>query len=278
MSKNQIQIFNEFHFKQYGVGPKFCSKFRGGTKIFDAIKDAIKENDNKLEGLFYLCYVNIDGKDYCKESHKNIKDARFLLCKALNEITHLKKELPPKKEYDISKSGKEKIVVWISNFMDNIKKIKEHIKCENVSNSKILSAFLHKSIIKLFPEIKSFLLKNYEIKEFCDMKKTEFIGDIILKLVVSEHYSKLDEYYENNVFKIGMINQKIQNLTSNKNLKRITEKLDIFQHVLFYIGNFDKNKTKIYADITESIIGLIYEENGIDKAKEFVLENIILTQ
>lgn len=113
------------------------------------------------------------------------------------------------------------------------------------------NAFTHSSTANLY---------GYQSNE-----KLEFFGDSILSFIISEML------YLDNCENEGELSKLRANIVSAKNLAKIVDEMNIFS---FYEANEQIKKmnvlTNIKADLFESILGAIYLDGGLDKAKTFV--------
>lgn len=112
-------------------------------------------------------------------------------------------------------------------------------------------AFTHSSTANIY---------GYESNE-----KLEFFGDSILSFIVSE------KLYLNYAKNEGELSSVRSSLVSAQNLSMIIDKMDIFK---YYLANSQIVKmnmpVNVKADLFESILGAIYLDGGLVKAKQFV--------
>lgn len=103
-------------------------------------------------------------------------------------------------------------------------------------------------------------------------EKLEFLGDAILEFVVSEYlykdYKKLKE---------GEMTKVRATVVCEKSLYKLALKYN-FDKIVF-LGKSEKisggsSKPAILADSVEAVIAAIYLDAGIEKAKEFILQNL----
>ncbi len=102
--------------------------------------------------------------------------------------------------------------------------------------------------------------KNYE--------RLEFLGDAVLELVVSEYLYKNFEQNEGDMTKT-----RANYVCENANFEYMN-KLGLIKYIKVGHGEVGKIKKAIVADIFEAFIGAIYLDQGMEKAKEFIL-NIV---
>lgn len=94
-----------------------------------------------------------------------------------------------------------------------------------------------------------------------DFKRAEYIGDAVLELVVRECRAKP-------IDSTGNI------ITSNKHLVEVARDLGIEPHAEDRMIN-GMNYNKCYANAVEAKIGLIYMNDGLEAAREWILENVV---
>ena len=110
----------------------------------------------------------------------------------------------------------------------------------------------------------------FQHKSYCktnNNERLEFLGDAILCFIVSEYI-----YEENKTQKEGYLSKKRAVIVARKHLNMVGKRV-INKELL-------KTKTEtisdnIYGNALEALIGAIYIERGITKAKQFVVDKII---
>lgn len=154
---------------------------------------------------------------------------------------------------------KLKVEKWI-NLLDNT-------KYKILFNDKkfyqdFLSSLLHKSIFsdKQFMDIINDITKmeigNHDI--------FETIGDRVLNLIVIEHL-----YNENKNMSIGSLTLELQKIVCRKNLN-MKMKSSIFKDLILHnVDNIEKSD--VYGDILEAIIGVFYINKGLEAAKNLLI-------
>ena len=105
--------------------------------------------------------------------------------------------------------------------------------------------------------------ENYE--------RLEFLGDAVIELVVSDYIIRFKE------LDAGVLSKLRASLVSTENLAKISTMLSVMQNVKKSrsLSVFSKKNT---ADIIESIVGAIYLDGGMENAKNFVQNNIIIDE
>ncbi|KKQ96898.1 MAG: ribonuclease III [Candidatus Levybacteria bacterium RIFCSPHIGHO2_02_FULL_39_36] len=127
---------------------------------------------------------------------------------------------------------------------------------------------------KLFKQV--FIHRSYlnETQENIESnERLEFLGDSILSFVVSSHiFIKHKDLKEGELTNIRSV------LTNTETLYEISKELGLGQALKLSKGEEQsggrENKT-ILADTLEAIIGGIYIDQGLEKASEFIEENIL---
>jgi ribonuclease-3 len=122
-----------------------------------------------------------------------------------------------------------------------------------------LSALTHKSWLFFHPEV------NIQ-----DNEKLEFLGDAVLELIVSEYlYQNFPKFSE------GELTFLRAKLVNRERLGKIGEKLGLDKIILFNKKIENKGRLTILGNSLEAIIGALYLDFGYEKAKEFVIKNVI---
>lgn len=136
---------------------------------------------------------------------------------------------------------------------------KFNIETENEQLYEI--AFTHSSYATLHD-----LDYNYE--------RLEFLGDSVLSLIVSEYlYKKYPNYEE------GQLTKKRSNFVCQNALIYYSQKLKLkdYLHVAVEESNLTKNEVlSITADIFESFLGAIFIDQGMEFAKKFIADWILI--
>jgi len=125
------------------------------------------------------------------------------------------------------------------------------------SNKKILeNVFVHKSILN----------ESKEYKE--SNERLEFLGDAVLELVVSSFlFEKFPSKNE------GELTAMRSNIVRQEALSGVSEKLDLGSYLILGVGerrNSGMKNPAILENTLEALIGAIFVEFGLEKAREFV--------
>ncbi len=137
--------------------------------------------------------------------------------------------------------------------MFNEKTVEEKIKYTFKNKELLKRALTHRS------SVKNKTLSN---------ERLEFLGDAVLELVVTEflinNYPTIDE---------GKLSKIRAASVNTKTLAQIARKLELFKFII--VGKSEKkegitNNESILEDTFEAIVGAIYLDGGIKKARQFV--------
>lgn len=119
---------------------------------------------------------------------------------------------------------------------------------------------------------RSYLNENHDF-HLSHNERLEFLGDAVLELVVTEYlFSNFPKKPE------GEMTNWRAALVNTKMLAQVSEELEVNDHLLLSRGeskSLGKARELILANALEAIIGAIYQDAGYDKAKEFIVENIL---
>ena len=99
-------------------------------------------------------------------------------------------------------------------------------------------------------------------------QRLEFLGDSVLDLIVTERlYCKLTSFSEGKLTKIKSV------MVSKDTLAKWANHLSLGKHILLGKGEDltgGRKKLSILADCFESLLGAIYLDSGLQKAKKFI--------
>jgi ribonuclease-3 len=104
-----------------------------------------------------------------------------------------------------------------------------------------------------------------------DNERLEFLGDSVLKLLISEHLYHKSKDPEG---EMTILRSKIE---KNDTLASIAEKIGLKEHILMTEGErkiTGDGEKKILADTLEAIIGAIYIDQGLEKTRKFLKETM----
>ncbi len=129
------------------------------------------------------------------------------------------------------------------------------------NNKELLKrSFVHRSFYHEFDSIK----ENYE--------RLEFLGDSVIGLIVSEYlYEKFPLYAEGELSQVKAV------LISESMLSKVANTLDLGKYMLLGKGedlSGGRRKPSLLADTLEALVGAIYLDQGLNCARDFVIEQI----
>jgi ribonuclease-3 len=105
-------------------------------------------------------------------------------------------------------------------------------------------------------------------------ERLEFLGDAVLGLVVNEFlYEEFEGKEEGDLTKIKSL------LVCGATLARVGDRLGLGEHLFLSrseAGTGGRKRESILADATEAVIGAIYLDGGLEKAREFISRNILI--
>ncbi len=144
---------------------------------------------------------------------------------------------------------------------DNLFFIMKEMGIEVMDTDLLLRAFIHRSFINEFKELK---LQHNE--------RLEFLGDSVLGLAVAEIlYKKLPHSSE------GKLSELRSCIVDASSCALYMRKLDLMDYILLGKGEKKgggKEKPSILANVFEAIIAVIFLEKGYESAKKFIQEHL----
>ncbi len=134
--------------------------------------------------------------------------------------------------------------------------------------------FKNKDFLQQALTHRSYLNENHDFP-FGHNERLEFLGDAVLEIIITEY---LFVNFPNNPE--GDLTNWRASLVNAKMLYQVADKLNIENHILLSKGEAkDKNskaRQYILANAIEALIGAIYLDQGIEPARKFVLDKIIV--
>ncbi|MBI5675132.1 MAG: ribonuclease III [Nitrospirae bacterium] len=131
--------------------------------------------------------------------------------------------------------------------------------------------FRKKSLLKEAVTHKSFAHEKHK-ENILFNERMEFLGDAVLSIIISDYlYHAYPEYTESELSKVRAYT--VQEAT----LAEAAGSLDIGSHLQLGKGEEltgGRRKPSLLANVFESVLGAIYLDGGLKKAKEFVLINL----
>lgn len=147
--------------------------------------------------------------------------------------------------------------------MSNFSKLEETIGVSFQNKALFQQALTHRSYLNEHPESK---LGHNE--------RLEFLGDAVLEIIVTEHlFVNFPDTPE------GDLTNWRASLVNAKMLYAVADKLGVEDFLLLSKGEAKDKNTKarqyILANSIEAIIGAIYLDQGLEVAKNFIINNIV---
>lgn len=107
-----------------------------------------------------------------------------------------------------------------------------------------------------------------------DNERMEFLGDSVLKMILSEHlYNQHDDPE-------GKMTEIRSTIEKNVTLGLIARKLGIKNQILMSVGEsalMEPEDNSLLADTLEAIIGAMYLDSGYEATRKFVKEKMLMT-
>lgn len=144
--------------------------------------------------------------------------------------------------------------------MRDLNKLQERINVKFKNKDLLQTAFVHRS----------YLNENRSFKEHNE--RLEFLGDAVLELVVTEY---LFANYPNPE---GDLTNWRSALVKTETISEVARELSFEDYLLMSRGEASSSgraRQLILANSFESVIGAIYLDQGYEKAKEFISDNLI---
>lgn len=105
-------------------------------------------------------------------------------------------------------------------------------------------------------------------KKTTNNQRLEFLGDSVLDLIVTEHlYRKLASFSEGKLTKIKSV------MVSKEILAKWANRLSLGKHIILGKGEDStggRKKLSILADCLEALLGAVYLDSGLQKAKNII--------
>ena len=140
--------------------------------------------------------------------------------------------------------------------MNDFSKLEKKLNLKFKNKGLLVQAFCHRSYLNENPD--SGLEHN---------ERLEFLGDAVLELVVTEHL------YKNYKNQEGELTNWRAALVNSKNLAKIAKEIGLDDYLLLSKGEKrDTNKARqiILANTLEALLGAIYLDQGLEKAKKII--------
>lgn len=292
---NFIVEFNTKYMKQFGENPKFISSFRvikegkeNKYKTFSTCSKAQEYIQNKTSDykfgkdpscltpwpndkknkykIIYIVSITLNGQEYVSMSDKNLKDARSKLCQSLLlENSNKGIYSPLEKQLD--------------HLYSSLSLIRQMFSLYKATHEEIISSFIHRSVIKKNSLVVSKFQQNYKIGDLSDYGKYQKIGKSVISLGICEHLvtdnGMYKKYKDALVLSGGRYNVEVNNLVSDKKFEKLNDVMGLTDYMIYDGKSGDIKKYKLYIDVIESMIGVIYFTEGLDLARKFVKKYLI---
>lgn len=148
------------------------------------------------------------------------------------------------------------------NSKDIVKCLEEEIGYEFQNSELLLEAVTHSSYTN---EMKINKRAHYE--------RLEFLGDAVLELISSEYlYDKFPDVPE------GGLSKKRASLVCEPSLAICARSMHLGDYIFFGKGEEaagGRERDSILCDVTEAVLGAIYLDSGLEKAREYVYSHIL---
>lgn len=142
-----------------------------------------------------------------------------------------------------------------------IKKIEALLGYSITKPEFFIKAISHRSFVELYPQLE----KSNE--------RLEFLGDAVLGMVVAEHlFHKFPDKEEGDLTKWRSY------MVNRETLSEIAKSLKLHDIILYdkrYINRSHEGLKTIASDTVESLIGAIYLDGGLEKAKGFITKWVL---
>lgn len=146
-------------------------------------------------------------------------------------------------------------------FKEKVKSLEKLLGFNTVNKEYYIKALTHRSFLEISPDIE----KSNE--------RLEFLGDSVLGLIVAEYLFRNFQDKEE-----GFLTKSRSHIVNRDALAIAAKKIKLDKFMLFndkFLKDSDEGMKTIMADALEAIIGAIYVDSGIERAKAFVTKNII---
>ena len=127
-------------------------------------------------------------------------------------------------------------------------------------------SFLNKALLN-----QSLTHSSYGHEKNCpDNERLEFLGDAVLKLVISEYlYNKFATFSEGGLTKIRAV------VISDETLAKVGKKLNLGEHLLLSENekkSGGQKRNSNMANAFEAVVGAVYLDGGIGRARDIIVE------
>lgn len=145
--------------------------------------------------------------------------------------------------------------------MDKVKELEKKIEYTFKDKNNIILALTHSSYAN-----------EYKNQKLISNERLEFLGDTVLNMIISEEiYTKYNDLSEGEMTKFR------SNVICETSLARCAKNINIGEYLLLGKGEENtggRHRISILSDSVEALIGALYLDAGLDRAKVFVLEQM----
>ncbi len=142
-----------------------------------------------------------------------------------------------------------------------------HARDEAVLEEKIDYSFKDKSLLKRALTHSSYANERTS-GSVGDYERLEFLGDAVLELVSSDYL-----YHQREDLSEGKLTKLRASMVCEPALAKCARDLELEQFILLGKGEENtggRNRDSIISDVMEAVIGAMYLDGGIDRAREFI--------
>ena len=97
-------------------------------------------------------------------------------------------------------------------------------------------------------------------------ERLEYLGDAVLELVISDYF------YKNTKLAEGQMSKKRSMYVCEEALDAYAKEINLANYIKVGNGMHNEVNATIVADVFEAVIAVIYLNNGLSKAKEFIYD------
>lgn len=147
--------------------------------------------------------------------------------------------------------------------MNREKEFETMIQCEFKEKKMLTQSLTHSSYAN-----------EKHMKKLSDNERLEFLGDAVLEIITSEFlYKQYPDLSE------GELTKKRASIVCEPTLALCAQQIQLGEFL--YLGKGEENtggreRKSLLSDAFEAVIGAIYLDSGFPKAKEFVMNNVLL--
>ncbi|HKW16854.1 MAG TPA: ribonuclease III [Terriglobales bacterium] len=120
------------------------------------------------------------------------------------------------------------------------------------------------------------MLRPIAAGRILDNEQMEFLGDAVLGLITTEElFRRFPQFTE------GQLSKLRAHLVSKNHLIHVAEQLQLGRYLRLGRGeekSGGRNKSALLVDALEAVIGAVYLDSGVEPARAFVLQRIVLPE